>query len=170
MRSYSEALIIPTDFWLRPVLANTRHLDHSAVSLHFGQDVIVTFFDLLNRLLADGKYRLVEDRHEVTELMVACIMGDLEGYTDVPREFTPEEIDTIIAAVVHLYDDLLLTLDAACLTPGSSLTYTRLVGHDLLLRYDGYRPSQVAGPKQIANVYQRKGIYDADTDHERYWR
>lgn len=169
MTSYKESLILPTAFWLSQVLASTRHLDHSAETRHFGQDIIVTFFDLLNRLLADGKYRLVEDRHEVTELMVALIMGDLEGYTDEPREFTPLEIDTIIAAVVNLYDDLLVTLDAGCLTPGVTVAYNRMIGSDILIRYESYHPSRIASPKQIADIYQRKGSYDADTDHERCW-
>lgn len=169
MTSYSEAIILPTGFWLSPLLHSTRHLDHTASSAHFGQDILVTFFEMLNRLMEDNRFRLLEDRHEVTELMIGCIMGDLEGYTDIPREFTPEETDAIIAAVVNLYDDILTSIDAQCLRPGARMAYCRSIGSDILVQYEGYHPTKPAPPKQIADVYQRKGIYDADTDHERYW-
>lgn len=166
----SANIVLPSGYWLHQVMNTSAPTTDGIRPVHFSHNVIGAFFHLLNELMAESRFRFLEDRHEVTEHMVAIIMGDLEGNTDdTPREFTVAEIDIIIATIVNLYDDLLLNLDVECLTQGATFNFTRLIGRDILVKYSGYRPVKSAVGKQIGEVYRNKGHYDADTYHERCW-
>lgn len=167
MTTHRSTMILNTSPWAMPVFHKLRHLEGH--SNHFAQDVIITFFGVINQLIQDRHVDLT-NRADAVEFIVAIVVSELEGSYDEPREYEGEEMDAIIEVVSYLYDDLLTSVHGACFTADARFDYTRLVGHDVVCNYSSHRHAlALPPPAQVASVYRTRNAYDDDSDLPRFW-
>jgi hypothetical protein len=168
MTNYRHAMILNSGIWLMPLLQRTQHLERLNTD-SFVHDVVVQFFEVLNSIISEGKFNLVEERLDSEGLLCAIIMADMEGSTDIPREFTDEEADIINEVVIRLTDELLSVMDVECLRTGTQLQYYRHVTGDVYMAFESYWPFRDAPANQRADITRGRHREDPDHEFNRHW-